>query len=385
MPASPSSDFAIIGAGLTGVALAYGLARLGKSVVLLERRDHGQVLHQPSHGLIWAQANLGAGDVLREWNNLALSRWCDFDQQLCQISASLTHYERPGGVWLAADKLALQGRQLQAESAADNSDPELEWLDSVTLKRLVHSLSDEVVGASYCADDGQLNLHLLHRAFDRALDNLNVERSYLSTVDGVAADGTAYRVWGEGFDLNAQRVVLATGGQSPELAQALGFDSLRTVVDHLWETAQVRHFMPFPAWQLRQARDGSLLVPVDSAGEAGEHWQTACVAYPALAQLPIRRRWHDTRCDIPDELPRYQRSPNMQNVFRVASAQSLLHCPLHASLVPAWLAGKLADQAMAPFLLEPESRPQTSAEAERLADGDFQEPDKAVAVQRIKP
>ena len=351
MQKPPVSDFAIIGGGLTGVALAYGLARLGRSVVVLERRDQSQVLHQPGHGLLWAQGNLGEGEVQREWNNLALSRWCEFDEQLCQISASTTQYERPGGIWLAVDKLALQGRQLQAEAEATD-DPELEWLDSETLQRLVHSLSEEVVGASYCADDGQLNLQLLHRAFNRALENLNVEQHYLSTVEGVRAQEDALCVWGEGFELHARQVVLATGGQSDELVRSLGFEALRTIVDTFWETSQVRHILPFPAWQLRQARDGSLIVPVGKKGAESENWLAAVKAYPSLEQLPVRKHWHDTRCETVNGLPKYQRSPQHRGVYRVASPDSLLHCSLHASVVPAWISGKIADQAMAPFLEE---------------------------------
>lgn len=353
MQKPPVSDFAIVGGGLTGVALAYGLARLGHSVVVLERRDQSQVLHQAGHGLLWAQGNLGAGEVEREWNNLALSRWCEFDEQLCQISASTTQYERPGGVWLAVDKLALQGRQLQAEAEAAD-DPELEWLDSETLLRLVHSFSDDVVGASYCADDGQLNLQLLHRAFNRALDNLNVEQCYLSTVEGVRALEDALCVSGEGFELHARQVVLATGGQSDDLVQSLGFEPLRTVVDTFWETSQIRPILPFPAWQLRQARDGSLLIPVDEKGNDSDNWLAAVKAYPPLAQLPVRKYWHDTRCETAGNLPQYQRSSQHSGVYRVASPNSLLHCSLHASVVPAWITGKLTDQAMAPFLEEQE-------------------------------
>lgn len=345
------TDFAVIGAGLTGVALAYGLARLGKSVVLVERRDEVQLLSQPSHGLLWAQANLGAGEVQREWSSLALSRWCDFDEQLSHISASLTHYERPGGVWLATDMLALQGRQFQAEELGQD-DPELEWLNGKDLKRLVHCLSDDVVGASYCADDGQLNLKLLHRAFNRALKNLNVKQLFLSGVENIKPVEDGYRLEGNGFELHAGKVVLATGGQSPELAQALGFEPLHTVVDTLWETAQVPLFLPFPAWQLRQSRDGSLFVPVGSEGAASDAWQTAIKAYPELAQLPVRRHWNDTRSDTEAALPQYQRSSEFDGAYRIASPDSLLHCSLHASLVPAWIAGKLADQAMAPFLGE---------------------------------
>ncbi len=348
MRATHQYDFAIVGAGLTGVALAYGLARLGRSVVVLERLEKSKILNKPSHGLIWAQANLGLPAVQREWNNLALSRWNEFDAQLCQISASTTHFERPGGVWLALDKLALQGRQLQAEAGA-NEDPELEWLDTETLKRLVHSLGDGIAGASYCADDGQLNLQLLHRSLSRALSNLNVDQLFLSAVERLQDTGDNYRIVGEGINVCANQVVLATGGQSDELVQSLGFESLRTVIDTFWETAQVRHFLPFPAWQLRQSRDGSLLIPVGEEGERSENWNTSLAAYPPLQQLDIRRHWHDTRCKTANALPRYQRSTTHSGVFRIASPDSLLHCSLHSSLVPAWLVGKLPDKAMAPF------------------------------------
>lgn len=349
MQATPITDFAVVGAGLTGVAIAYGLARLGQSVVVLERLDQSQLLDQPSHGLLWAQGNLGKSEVQREWNNLALSRWREFDEQLCQISASTTQYERPGGVWLADDALALQGRQQRAQAGAAD-DPELEWLDQATLKRLVHQLSDEVFGASYCADDGQLNLKLLYRAFNRALENLNVELSTLSTVEGVREQGDVYQVWGDGFELSARQVILATGGQSDAMHQSLGFNPLRTLVETLWETQPVRNFLPFPSWQLRQARDGSLIVPVGDGGEQSESWQTALRAYPALAQLALRKTWRDTQCETMDDLPQYQRSPQCQGVFRVASPHSLLHCPLHASLIPAWLLGKLSDEALGPLL-----------------------------------
>lgn len=366
------SDFAIVGGGLTGVALAYGLARLGLSVLVLERRDQSQVLHQPGHGLIWAQGNLGAGEVQREWNNLALSRWSEFDEQLCQISASTTQYERPGGVWLAVDKLALQGRQLQAEAEATD-DPELEWLDSETLLRLVHSFSGDVEGASYCADDGQLNLQLLHRTFNRALDNLNVEQCYLSTVERVRALDDVFCVSGEGFELHARQVVLATGGQSDDLVQSLGFEALRTVVDTFWETSQIRHILPFPAWQLRQARDGSLIIPVGEKGNDSENWLAAVKAYPPLEQLPIRKHWRDTRCETAGNLPQYQRSPQHAGVYRVASPDSLLHCSLHASVVPAWITGKLTDQAMAPFLEEqgPSKEPLASAAPSSVEEASY--------------
>lgn len=359
MPTPQTPEFAVVGAGLTGLALAYGLARLGRSVVLVERREQAQLLHLPSHGLIWAQGNLGRDAVARQWTNLALARWGEFDQQLCQISAASTQFERPGGAWIGVDALALQGRQLQAEAAAD--DPELEWLDGDTLRRLVPGLSLQVAGASYCPDDAQLNRRLLHRALLRALDNLGVEQRYLRGVEAVRPCARGYRLEGEGLSLSVGRVVLACGGQGVELAQSLGFEPLHTHLDTLWESEPVRAFLPFPLWQLRQARDGGLTVPVGDDGEASEPWRVALAAYPRLGQLR-RRAWVETRTECPDGLPRYQRAPAHPGVARVVSPDSLLHCPLHASLLPAWLAGKLPDAAMAPFAgLPPSDQAATDA------------------------
>lgn len=349
MRTTDTCDFAIVGAGLTGVAIAYGLARLGKSVVVLERRDQSQSLEQPNHGLLWAQGTLSANNILREWNNLALSQWNAFDEQLCQIGASVTHYERSGGVWITNDNLALQGRRIRV-SEMPEVDSEFEWLDAETLGRLINRLSGDVVGASYCADDGQLNLRLLHRAFGRALDNLGVERAYLSPVTRVTPDSENFVVCGEGFELSAHQVVLACGGQSPGLAQSLGFDPIRTVVDTLWETAAVQHFMPFPAWQIRQSRDGALYIPVEAEEDGNdENWLLAQNAIPDLKHTTVRRRWLDTRCETPEGQPIYERSSSFPGAYRIANPQALLHCPLQSSLLPAWLVGKLGDAAMAPF------------------------------------
>ncbi len=362
---SPSFDFAVVGAGLTGLSLAYGLARLGKSVVVLERLDKSQSLHRPAHGLLWAQANLTATPVQRELNNLALAGWCEFDEQLCHISASVTHYERPGGIWLATDPLALQGRQLQAEDLSAQA-CELEWLSGATLRGLVHRLSDAVIGASYCADDGQVNLRLLHRALSRALSNLDVGQRYLHAVERVECHAEHCVLSGEGFSVVASQLVVATGGQSAALAHSLGFDPLHTQIDTLWESEPTPHFMPFPAWQLRQSREGSLLIPVGEQGEHSEAWRTASAALDDQPAIVIKKQWVDTRCATVSGLPAFERSPVNRGVFRVASPESLLHCPVLAGPVAAWLAGKLADEAFLPLLTElpsPEQDPaQGSAE-----------------------
>ncbi len=349
MSDTPLYDFAVVGAGLTGVSLAYGLARLGKSVVVLERLDKSEALNQPAHGLLWLQGGVFAGAVQREWNALALARWGDFDEQLCHISASVTHFERPGGLWLATDALALQGRQLQAD-AVTAEEPELEWLDQPTLQRLVHRFSGAVQGGSYCADDAQVNLQLLHRSMNRALHNLDVGLCYLHAVEELQACDSGYRLRGEGFAIEAQQVVMATGGQSADLATEAGFEPLHTVVDTLWESEQTRYFMPFPAWQLRQSRDGSLFVPVGEAGAQSEAWQVASAALGGLPESAVKRCWRDTRCATATGLPQYERSSTCAGVFRVASPEALLHCSLHAGPVSAWLAGKLSDQALLPFI-----------------------------------
>jgi hydrogen cyanide synthase HcnC len=58
------SDVAVIGGGLVGSAVAWGLARAGASVTLLDEGDDALRASRGNFGLVWVQ---GKGDGMPEY------------------------------------------------------------------------------------------------------------------------------------------------------------------------------------------------------------------------------------------------------------------------------------------------------------------------------
>ncbi|WP_167760202.1 NAD(P)/FAD-dependent oxidoreductase [Paraburkholderia pallida] len=78
LPAHASADIAVVGAGLTGLALAYRLAVAGRSVIVLEADRVGSGASLRNAGFCTASAPLDASTILRRWGTragLSILRW----------------------------------------------------------------------------------------------------------------------------------------------------------------------------------------------------------------------------------------------------------------------------------------------------------------------
>ena len=72
------ADFAVVGGGLVGTAVAWGLARLGRRVLVL---DEGDVAHRASRGnfaLVWVQSKGMGMPRYATWTRLSSDAWARF-------------------------------------------------------------------------------------------------------------------------------------------------------------------------------------------------------------------------------------------------------------------------------------------------------------------
>src|SRR5215831_20481920 len=93
-------DVAVIGGGLVGAALAWGIARARQRVVVL---DEGDVAHRASRGnfaLVWVQSKGLGMPEYAAWTRRSSDRWAEFAAILKDETKLDVAFARPGGFHL---------------------------------------------------------------------------------------------------------------------------------------------------------------------------------------------------------------------------------------------------------------------------------------------
>ncbi|MGB5707662.1 MAG: FAD-dependent oxidoreductase, partial [Arenicellales bacterium] len=76
------SEFAIVGGGILGISIAWGLQRMGRDVMVIDEGDFAFRASRGNFGLVWVQ---GKGDGLPDyarWTLRSASLWPDFADEL---------------------------------------------------------------------------------------------------------------------------------------------------------------------------------------------------------------------------------------------------------------------------------------------------------------
>ncbi len=223
------SEIAVIGAGLVGSALAYGLARAGADVLLLDGGDDSFHASAGNFGLVWVQ-----GKGLAKPDYAALSRksadlWGEFAQMLAEESGVEIGHRQTGGVKIALSDAELETMETAVRRMHNQPPPggnDTSVLDRKAMLALIPDLGPAVVGGTYCPHDGVVDPLATLTALRDAL--LAFPRVRIET--GIATEIRGSR--GEGFTIStasrkyiAGKVVLAAGLGSTRLAPQLGLSA----------------------------------------------------------------------------------------------------------------------------------------------------------------
>ena len=95
---SHNSDVIVIGADLVGGALAWGLARRGLDVAMLDEEDAAYRASRGNFGLVWVQGKGAGFPAYARWTRHSSDRWAELADELARDAGLDVAYRRPGGV-----------------------------------------------------------------------------------------------------------------------------------------------------------------------------------------------------------------------------------------------------------------------------------------------
>ena len=353
----------VIGGGLVGTAVGYGLARAGLKVALI---DEGDIAHRASRGnfgLVWVQTKgLGAPHYQR-WTRASAAAWPHLAEELHERTGIAIRLEQKGGVQLCLSEEELARRRAMMEQMreeAGNFGFEYRMLDHAELAGMLPGLGPTVVGASWTPYDGHVNslalFHALHKGFAAAggtyLPNGTVTAAYAAPGD--------FRVELGGETLGAPRIVLAAGLGNAALAPLFGLSApVRPQRGQILVTERTARAWPIPLGSIRQTPEGSILLgssEEDVGFDTGQKPEImraiarrAVLSFPWLADLQIVRAWAALRVMPPDGLPIYDQSERFPGAFTANCHSGVTLAAAHARLFAPMVARGELDSVLAPF------------------------------------
>src|SRR5262245_54301154 len=165
-------DAIVVGGGLVGGAIGFGLARRGLKVALLDEGDMAFRAARGNFGLVWVQSKGVGVPEYQRWSRLSSELWTNFAADLKEKSGTDVAHERRGGVIICLSEQEMeQRRKLLEQIHLEQGETGFEYqmLDRAELKRRIPAVGSEAVGASYTRYDGAANPLFLLRGLHAAL------------------------------------------------------------------------------------------------------------------------------------------------------------------------------------------------------------------------
>ncbi|GAC1447416.1 MAG: FAD-binding oxidoreductase [Ktedonobacterales bacterium] len=311
----------VIGGGVIGSAIAYHVARQGRSVLVVDRdavaaepaaswASAGGVRRQEQHP---AEAAL-ASEAIERWHTLAE-----------ELDADL-QYRQGGHLLLAENEAEAEHLQTFVRSQHNVGFADVYYVDRQDVFSLAPGLGEQVVAGSFSPADGQADPVRTTRAFANAAKRHGA--IYWTKTGCLALERVADRVVGartERGNVRAEHIVLAAGAWSRELASSVGLslplrvrvlqallstpappDTLRPVVNALGRALSLKQlpggeFLLGGGW-LGDPTPDHRSYTLRQASQQG-NWATACELFPPVSQQRLARAWGGLQAQTVDDIP----------------------------------------------------------------------------------
>ncbi|PSJ42750.1 FAD-dependent oxidoreductase [Zobellella taiwanensis] len=347
------TDVAIIGGGLVGMSLAYGLLRQGKTVTVFDEGDQALRASRGNFGLVWVQ---GKGDSCPDYahlTRLSARLWPELAASLQQETGIDIELRQDGGLYVCLDQPSLQQRaDMLARMRQDSGgDYPFEVLTPEQAREKEPALGPDIAGATWSPMDGHLNPLLLFRALHQAFKQRGGNLVNGEPVQHIQPLQHGFEVRLQDKSLTAGKVVLAAGLGNKALAPQLGlYAPVEPNRGQVLITERLKPFIHYPTGHVRQTGEGTVqlgdskedvgLNTGTTAEELGKIAARAIRMYPVLEKVRLIRAWGALRVMTPDGYPIYQQSSRHPGAYVVTCHSGVTLGAVHAGPLVNWLLGK---------------------------------------------
>ena len=339
-------DVAVIGGGVVGLSVAFGLAGHGLAVTML---DEGDVAFRASRGnfaLVWVQGKGIDLPAYARWTLESALAWKDFAILLRQETGIDPALDQRGGLTACLSERDLADRAAQMRRL-HNAAPDcagVEILDHRGMKALLPEIGPDVVGGTFCPHDGHVNSLRLFGALHQGCQGRGVVYRPNATIDTVTPLASGFRIRTPDAEVRAGKVVLAAGLGNATLAPQVGLSApVRPQRGQVMVTEKLAPFLHYPLGTIRQTDEGGVMLG-DSKEEVGfdtgnshqvlgEIATHAIKVFPLLARAQIVRSWGALRVMSPDGYPIYDRSTACPGAYLVTCHSGVTLAASHASII----------------------------------------------------
>ena len=357
-------DVAVVGGGLVGVATAWGLAREGCKVVVLDEGDRAVRASRGNFALVWVQSKgLGLAPYAG-WTIRSSNAWRGFSDLLKQETGLDVSFQRPGGFHLCLSEKELETRANNLRRLHNQPgivDYKTEILDHDQVRKMLPDIGPEVVGGSFCPLDGHVNSLRLFRTLHAALNERGVTYLPSHRVETITREAGEFRLATPHGEIRASKVALAAGNANMRLAPMVGLEApMKPERGQIVVTERLRPFLNHPVVTLRQTDEGTVMIgdskeeSVDPSGltigVSATEAERAVRQFPLLANVNVVRTWSAIRVMTQDGFPIYDESLTHPGAFTVCCHSGVTLAANHAlTIAPMIARGALDASLVAPF------------------------------------
>lgn len=347
------TDVIVIGGGLVGSALAYGLARQDAAVTVLDEGDVAFRASRGNFGLVWVQGKgHGYADYAR-WSLQSSRMWPGLRDILHAETGIDVELNQRGGYHICLDDQELESRRERLQWLQDAVGADLypfQIMDAETARADLPGLSPDVAGVSYTPMDGHCNpLKLLH-ALHTANSLRGVDYRPGAPALEIAHHAGVFTVSTPKGTVQAPRLVIAAGLANTLLSEQVGmYVPVRPNKGQVLITERIAPMLHTATNYVRQTDEGTIQIG-DSMEEAGYDDSvhidvSAAIAaraircFPSLRHVSLVRTWSALRIMTPDGFPIYQQSARCPGAFAVSCHSGVTLAAQHSLAVAPWILG----------------------------------------------